>query len=255
MSAHKPPIFETVATAYKDVLRVIHAMPVLAGIIIAIVAVFNIVTLLFLPTPNPDMFTSKDLPVIAAGAVQSFLVTPYLIAVHRFILLGEVTGSYSLNPQEPRFLRFWGWSLALTALVIVPAILMSFLTEQGAPVPFVAVLSILLVAAILFFAVRLTILFPAIAVDAPGARVENAFADSKGNFWRIFLIFIVTALPVMLFAMLLVALGLQSINRVGLVGIVLQIFGAFLGVLGYALSVSVVSRIFQALADRVKRAA
>ena len=49
--------------------------------------------------------------VILTTAVQAFLITPYFIAVHRFIILGEVTTNYLLTPGEPRFLRFFGWLL------------------------------------------------------------------------------------------------------------------------------------------------
>src|SRR5262249_44949505 len=50
------------------------------------------------------------------GVVRAFLLTPYAIAVHRFIILGEKTTSYRIAPAEPRFRHFFSWSLALLLL-------------------------------------------------------------------------------------------------------------------------------------------
>src|SRR5439155_2114286 len=46
-------------------------------------------------------------------------------------------------------------------------------------------------------AMRLTILFPAIAVDARGATVANALADTKGHMFEILLVFVLALLPLM----------------------------------------------------------
>ncbi|MCZ7642386.1 MAG: hypothetical protein M5U33_06165 [Pseudorhodoplanes sp.] len=50
-------------------------------------------------------------------------------------------------------------------------------------------------------ALRVLILFPAIAVDAPGARWRNAYFDTKGHTWRVFGISVLTALPALLVAL------------------------------------------------------
>jgi hypothetical protein len=79
MSAHQPPVLQTVKTAYIDVWRVIHAMPVLVGSMIAILIAFNLASLFLLPAPSPGSFESplNDSILLAAGAVQSFLMTPF----------------------------------------------------------------------------------------------------------------------------------------------------------------------------------
>ena len=38
-------------------------------------------------------------------------------------------------------------------------------------------------------------MFPAIAVDAPGANLGNVMADTKGHAWRIFLLSLLVILP------------------------------------------------------------
>lgn len=254
MSAEKPPVFQTVTTAYRDVGRVIHAMPVLTGTMIAILIAFNIASLFILPAPSPGSFKSPlfDLILLAASAIQSFLLTPFLIAVHRFILLYQLTGQYALAPQEPRFFRFFGWSLVITALSLFPSVLQAGLGALGFPGVFTGVLTLAIMIVCFFLTFRLTILFPAIAVDAPGATAANAYADSKGNVWRIFFIFFLAILPFMVFALGLFFLGListaQDISPLRIAG---KILSAIVGVPAYALFVAVASRLFQALGERV----
>jgi hypothetical protein len=255
MSAQKPPVFQTVTTAYRDVGRVIQAMPVLTGTMIAILIAFNLASLFFLPVPSLGGFLSLgDLILFAAGAVQSFLLTPFLIAVHRFILLDQVTGQYALAPQEPRFFRFFGWSLVITSLSLFPAAMQSWLGVLGSPEAFTGILTLVIMVLCFFVTFRLTILFPAIAIDAPGATAANAYADSKGNVWRIFFIFFLTILPFVLLALGLFFLGLISTSRdISPLRIAGQILTAIIGVPAYALFVAVASRLFQALGDRLNR--
>jgi hypothetical protein len=255
MSAQKPAVFQTIKTAYSDVWRVIHAMPVLVGSMIAILIAFNLASLFVLPAPSPGSFRSlSDLIPLAAGAVQSFLTTPFLIAVHRFILLHQTTGQYALAPQEPRFFRFFGWSLVITALSLIPSVLQSWLGAFGFPDLFTGVLTLAIMIGCFFLTFRLTILFPAIAIDAPGATAANAYADSEGSVWRIFFIFFVTILPFVAFALGLYALGLISIAKdISPLKIAGQIVTAIVGVPVYALFVAVASRLFQALGERLNQ--
>jgi hypothetical protein len=255
MSAQKPPVFQTVATAYHDVWRVINAMPVLVGSMIAILIAFNLASLFILPAPSLGNFLSiYDLILLVAGAVQSFLITPYLIAVHRFILLNQATGQYALAPQEPRFLRFFGWSLVITALSLLPAALQAWLGALGISDAFTGISTFVLMIMCFFLTFRLTILFPAIAVDAAGATAANAYADSKGNVWRIFLIFLLTILPLVALALGLYFLGLISTAKdVSPIRIAGQVLSAVIGVPAYALFVAVASRLFQALGERLNK--
>ncbi len=44
----------------------------------------------------------------AVGAVQIFFLTPFMIAVYRFIILDQVAASYALDPRRPEFIPFFG---------------------------------------------------------------------------------------------------------------------------------------------------
>src|SRR5262249_47728486 len=58
-------------------------------------------------------------------------------------------------------------------------------------------LAFVLVITVIIVVVRRAILFPAIAIDAPGATWSKARHDTKGSSWRVAFIFVLTALPVL----------------------------------------------------------
>jgi len=179
-------------------------------------------------------------------AIQAFLMTPYAIAVHRFVILGEVTMSYRLAPAEPRFRRFFGWSLAF--LVLSNASWALTLHEQTT---LENILGVALYLALMVVGLRLMVLFPAIAVDAPGANWRQAIADTDGHAWHIFLIIMATMLP-----FLIVAVAGKVILQGSIPGDAVIAFGAFdavVGLVGWTLGVVIASRTYQWIAVGVER--
>jgi hypothetical protein len=93
---------------------------------------------------------------------------------------------------------------------------------------------------------RLSILFPAIAVDAPGATLSNVLADTRGYGWQIFLIGLLASLPIgavhILFRLL--------VRR----GTVMEaVVDAALGIVSATLLVVIASRLYQRLGNNVDR--
>ncbi|MGC1855720.1 MAG: hypothetical protein WA725_03030 [Pseudolabrys sp.] len=56
---------------------------------------------------------------LALGAVESFCLTPIMIAFHRFIILDEVAPGYVVDPGRPGFMEFFGWLVALSILAAI----------------------------------------------------------------------------------------------------------------------------------------
>jgi hypothetical protein len=148
--------------------------------------------------------------------VQSLVLTPLAIAVHRYVLLDEVTEHYALNPADQRFQRFFGLAIALQALwlsigiwLIIGHFVFGAPMFPGDPVtpearenlgwiflvsfaaPFVTCFVIARVI------LSIAILFPAVATDAPGAGWRNARDDSEGHIGRIFCAFALGFVPVL----------------------------------------------------------
>ena len=74
-------------TAHRDVLAALRAMPWLALIVIEILALQTVLELAAgLIIPRNSLLGLSTL-----GVLHYALLTPFFIAVHRFVILGEVT--------------------------------------------------------------------------------------------------------------------------------------------------------------------
>lgn len=245
------PIMRAVGMAYRDIGRVARAMTRLVAVVLVILLTFNLLELVI-----PRSVFEFPLVEFVFGAARGFLLTPFLIAIHRYIILDEVTLRYILAPQEPRFLRFFGWSLVPALVSVSGSLIQYLLSAAGLPARAVSLGASLALIVGVFAILRLMILFPAIAVDAPGATARNAFADSKGFFWDIFFIGLVAMLPLVALVMLMVVLEwpLELRGSVPVLWTVLEVVDKTVAeLIAYPLYVAIASRIFQALAERVLR--
>ena len=120
------------------------------------------------------------------------------IAVHRFVLLSETTSKDTLFVSPRRLLTFAAYAAIpilawrqsqLWMLFHIP--LIADLIEEY----MIAVAQLAFLAALASLA-TMVILFPAIAVDAEGANLRNAWRDSWRGSWRILLVVFCTQLPI-----------------------------------------------------------
>ena len=136
--------------------------------------------------------------------IKSVLVVPLEIAIYRLLILGEATSAYNFAISASRFQRLLGWTIAVWALGNLPPYLMGLIApSEGAN----AIATIATTIVTIILAVRLAILFPAIAVDASGALLGNALADTKGRSWLILKSYLIVLLPVLIGSL---AVGLIS---------------------------------------------
>lgn len=242
-SAASPTVFDAVGHAYADTRAALSAMPdmLLVGLIAScIYAVADIVLGWAL---DPGLSSGALVLGTLITLVWNFYLTPIFIAIHRFIVRGEITPRYELRPGEARFRSYFGWTAALTLASMLPALIG---LRAGASVV-ANTLALILMIAFLVVSVRLLILFPAIALDAPGAHWQNALADSRGRFWRIFVLVLMTILPLLVGGMLLSAL-VGSDSALG------KVVWSVIGFVAGMLSASVASRLYIALARRLQAA-
>jgi hypothetical protein len=245
-------ILHAVAVAYRDVSRALRAMSVL----------FVCALLIILAIKVAQDFVSRHLwggllglfLALVVGAVQSFCLTPFMIAIHRFIIVEEVTPRYALDPREVRFMSFFGWLFALSAAGSLAFSLQEMLSAIGVSViPTIALTTMVLVV-LLVVSLRLVILSPAIAVDARGAKASNALADSKGHVFNLFAIFLLALLPWAVVAIVVTLILGPGVRSAGTpVAIVQLAVGTGITTITTALCVAIASRAFQALAGRLSR--
>ena len=249
-AASFPSIVAAVTLAYSDAQRILRAMTMLVIFAVLIGLAIKVAEDLF-----PRRVWGGPLGSalsLALGAVESFCLTPIMIAFHRFIILDEVAPGYVVDPGRPGFMEFFGWLVALSILRGLVVLTQETLTAFGVPVLIAAIPTLVVLITVIVLSVRLIILFPAVAVNARGANAPNALADSEGHVFRIFMIFVLAALP---FAVLAVAITVflgRSVAIPGTPAAVVHLgVSAVIQTAILILFVAITSRLFQMLASRI----
>ena len=184
--------------------------------------------------------------------MSTFVLVPFEIAICRLLISGEAASGYRFDISTVRFQRMLAWNAGFWLLWKIPLHLPGAVApSDGAEV----IISVVLFALVIFAVLRLTILLPAIAVDAPGASVRNAFADTSGRTWLIVKAYFATLLPFILMIISIVGLawlgGAHDI-RSGIGSLAADVFAGLLGFLIGTCCTIVSARLFMMIGDRVK---
>jgi hypothetical protein len=139
------------------------------------------------------------------------------VAWYRFILIGESTeGAFQINfsRREARYLfvSFFLVLLALPSLLFAgppqfpPATFVAgLLSKTGSAGTLLGFFGLLLSFVGIYFLIRLLLLLPAVAIDEP-INVRLILERTRGNFWRILALCILSTLPLLLAYMVIVSL-------------------------------------------------
>jgi hypothetical protein len=132
-SPAQPSAIKIALAGWRDALRAItHMMPV-AGPAFLFALMFQAAYQL-----SRGHSLAIDVAIsLVFGIVRGLVLTPLAIAVHRYVLLDEVTEHYALNPADQRFQRFFGVAIAIQALWACIGIWLILGHFFGAPMLFV----------------------------------------------------------------------------------------------------------------------
>jgi hypothetical protein len=196
MKQRRLPVIPTLIAVYREWWRVLATLRLLlfnaCAILVAISVAEN-----FVPMHLWNQTVPGEMITLVREAVWALLLAPIIVAIHRFVILNEVTRAYTLPVDEPAFRVFVAWLFALSVLAGLPFDFLGLTQALGLSSTASALgLAVALVAAIAVL-LRLAILLPAIAVETPGARPSQALADTKGYALRIFAIFALALLPLL----------------------------------------------------------
>jgi hypothetical protein len=244
------PSFRTVVRlAWSDTLMVFRRMPDFFFITLLITFAVGLAQYLVVWDGSSGKIIKELLDVPG-----SLLIVPFEIAVHRLVLLGEIPSHYLEQIGTERFRRFLLWSLVLWVMTAVPSIFaIIFPVSSWVSLSFGVI--VILIAFVV--TVRLVPFFPAISIDARGASVTNALADSRGYFWfivRSALIPIIPFLLIVLSVIVLAAFGqVDDIDSVG-IGWRLLHEGVIAAGATVAITVATVAfaRVFEAIGQNLK---
>ncbi|MFZ2082738.1 MAG: hypothetical protein WAV38_40005 [Xanthobacteraceae bacterium] len=251
---HKLPIWPTLSAAYREWRRMLPALRPLVINAFLIVLAISVLDQ-FVPARLADQEFFGTAITLAEAAVRAFLLTPILVAIHRFVILDEITKTYVVPLGEPSLRRFFAWLFTFEVLAGFP---LDFLgAMQALNITFAASTAGFVAALVVTVAlmVRLSILPPAIAVDAPDARLGAALEDTKGCALRVFAIFFVAIVPWLAIdlvaAVALIGRGIAVTGSVpGMIGLV---FGGILQAVLLTLMAVIASLLFIALGTHVRR--
>jgi|GEM_PF-2583198 len=217
-SEHLAVDFGLVFHAWGSLGRALKAMPVL---FVSAAAVTGLLTLgawkllapyhaLLAGTAHPDLVDFSYTLIV--DFLDSMVLAAVAIPVHRQILLGERRDG--LVPLlRARTMDFALWLVVLqmsafAALLPLPLLLGASEARVLAIVGGMALLLVVLFAV----AVRLSLLFPAIAIDVPAhspvGRAVAAWSLSRGHFWRVIVTLVFAVIPLLF--LLLVATAAAS---------------------------------------------
>ena len=249
------PIVPTLMVAYRDSWRLLFSLRMIVISAFLILLAISVAAE-FVPQRFWDQTLSGEALGLLQDAVWALLLTPIVIAIHRFVILGEVTPNYALDVGEPAFHLFFIWLFGLKVFSGLPYTLLGVLQALGfsplaTAIPF-AVALVVVTAAWL----RLTILFPAVAVEAPGATARHAFIDTKGQALRIFAIFLLALIPWISAIIVIVnLLGAGALVTGSARAMVSLVVGVIAQTAIVCLSTVIASHAFMFLAAQVKSAA
>ena len=270
MDIVRPPLVGLITLAYRDAGRALWSLRDLA-LTAGLIGVAHSLAMKILYTPGFARATGwfgRELAGLMLAAGWIFLLVPFMIAVHRFVLLDETQAHYLVERRNPRTLRFFGAWIALLLVVATPGPIA--LSGLAAVQPFdwwVWMLILPLVVLPVLLSLRMTLLFPAIAVDAPGATWVNAYQDTKGHSLRICVVYVAAGIPAIAtvwvckaLLQVLVISGHTAFAAAGVPAGVLEVSNNLIVMtvsnalyVGWvALMVVIASRLYQSLGDRVR---
>jgi hypothetical protein len=191
VSAEIPSIPRAAGLAWSDAGRVLVALSVPALFAVIVIAALTVgQELASPPLRSQSARLAPWLILVVTMVLQALVLTPYLLAVHRFLAFREKTAGYA--PGLAATARYFGWLLAVSALVWLPFGLPALMTSNlDRAIGIFAILA----AVVVFICIRIILVFPAVALKAPNAGAAAAWADSAGHAWRAFWILLFVLIP------------------------------------------------------------
>jgi hypothetical protein len=240
----QPSVLRWAMTAWRDGFAAFRQMPGALGVAALAVLALNLV---IGPLLREREGFGAEIFGIVDAIIEGFVLTPAAIAVHRFVLLSERATRYRLAPFDPRFRKFFFFVAVIELVAGIPLALAKSVSGWAGTASEVAYWAFALAGLVLVL--RMLLLFPAIAVDAPGAAWRKAYQDTKTHAWHMLFIAIVTGIPLIVLYLVIV-FGTEAL--VGPSNAGEAIAETVRSVLTAAIFAALASRMFTAFADRLR---
>ena len=270
----RPDVMTTAWLAWSSAFAAIRAMKLtfVVTFLFALVTQFVTIWLGILPAiqePSdsvPNLVALDAAPVVflallVGSVLQAFAYAPLTIAVHRFVLLGATRPMLPVLPIS-RLLRFVAWLVILGLGFKAGSVIRFTLHGLGLSLIAGGLVSVVWFIVWVIVGVRLLLLFPGIAIDAPIDAPRASWRSTRGNFWRISVTSFLTYFPALLVAgLLLVGIPIWFASRAESqsgaalhattfqLGFAVTLASAVIGPVSVALGAALASWLFRALVD------
>jgi hypothetical protein len=194
MRPRRLPVIPTLVAAYRDWGGMLISMRAIILSAILIITAISVGEEL-VPRNLWEPQLSGEALGLVRDAIWALLLAPVVLALHRFVILGEITPVYTLPVGEPAFRIFFGWLFALKVFIGLPFDLLGALQALNWSLWASTLAFAVALVAVILVSLRLSVLLPALAVEAPGATPSRALADTNGEALRILALFLLALLP------------------------------------------------------------
>lgn len=204
MPNHQPAFWRYFTLAYEDAFRVTRLM--LPAVLTLMAAS---VVLQFVGDLVSDYIGTRlgrGVLAVLINAVMVLAISPYLMALYRCAATGEVTPQPEALRNTTENQRFAAWLILLgfvagfpyvLYVVAVPDVPPEQLTPEN--INAAAMLALLAISvAVWAFTIRVTTLMPMLALDPERASLPAVLSQTKGRFWFIVGVELITLVPVLL---------------------------------------------------------
>jgi hypothetical protein len=194
MRPRRLPVIPTLVAAYRDWGGMLISM---RAIILSAILISTTISVgeELIPRKLWEQQLSGEALGLFKDAIWAFLLAPVVFALHRFVILGEITPVYTHPIGEPAFRIFFGWLFALKVFIGLPFDLLGALQALNWSLWASTLAFAVALLAVILVSLRLSVLLPALAVEAPGATPSRALADTNGEALRILALFLLALLP------------------------------------------------------------
>jgi hypothetical protein len=212
MTMQQMPFMECVKRAWTSARHAATQMPLLMLGAFVVYTALGWVAFAGRPVPGEGETPSGALVLAAdiASLLNSLVYLGFVVKVHRFVLLNEHAAPLVPLNGKP-LARMFGVGVVLTfALIVTALVLYAVLRPHYAGG--VAFLGFVVAVVWIYIAVRLSLLFPSLSLGNPVA-LRAAWHDSRGHFWSLLGVPLVTVLPLVACAIVaLIAIGVAGIT-------------------------------------------
>lgn len=206
--------------AFSGAAAFAKAAPLIVLDTMLLAACVDLTRRLMLPTGSASPYLVGTLEAM----LNVFVFAPMMIAAHRYSVAGILTSRLAGSLAGPTFGRFIRASLILSLITVAGYAGGAFVSEALEP-PLGTAVFFMAFAATIALSVRVGPLFPAISVNANGARWGAAWRDTAGHGWRIFFVLAICSLPFILLGLPLET-AMREVQVLRVAGLMLTLVSA-----------------------------